>query len=210
MRQAREQLIEASRSRYRDALLRRLKREYGFKSFLEPLRTDVATAGHPSRGPADAVVTIVEFSDFECPFCGALFPALKALEKSYPDTVRLVYRQFPLTSIHPYAQKAGEASLCALEQGRFWEMHDSLFGFQEDLRVESLKQRAAELNLDVAAFNACLDSGSQAARIKKDMEEGAKAGVSGTPTLFVNGRVLLGNQPAELRAMIEDEIQRAK
>jgi predicted DsbA family dithiol-disulfide isomerase len=205
---ARQRLMDASRARYRDALLRRLKREYGFKSFLEPLRTDIATAGHPSRGPDNAPVTIVEFSDFECPFCGALFPTIKALEKSYPETVRVVYRQFPLTNIHPYAMKAAEASLCAHEQGRFWQMHDSLFGFQQDLTVSSLKLRATELNLDTAAFGECLDSGRQAARIKTDMAEGAKAGVSGTPTLFVNGRILLGNQPTELRALIEDELQR--
>jgi len=207
--QARQQLIDSSRNRFRDVLLRRLKRQYGFKSFLEPLRTEIATAGHPSRGPENAPVTIVEFSDFECPFCGALFPTIKALEKNYPDTVRVVYRQFPLTNIHPYAMKAAEASLCALEQGRFWQMHDSLFGFQQDLTIASLKLRATELNLDVDAFGACLDSGRQAARIKQDMAEGAKAGVTGTPTLFVNGRVLLGNQPAELRTLIEDELQRS-
>jgi predicted DsbA family dithiol-disulfide isomerase len=209
LRQARQQLVELSRNRYFDALLRRLKREYGFKSFLEPLRTEVATAGHPARGPADAPVTIVEFSDFECPFCGALFPTLKALEQTHAKTVRLVYRHFPLTNIHPYAQKAAEASLCAHDQGRFWEMHDSLFGFQQDLTVKSLKLRARELNLDTAAFDACLDSGEQAARVKADMADAAKAGVTGTPTLFVNGRILLGNQPAELRALIEDELRRA-
>ncbi|HVH29872.1 MAG TPA: DsbA family protein [Vicinamibacterales bacterium] len=207
--QARQQLIDSSRNRYRDVLLRRLKREYGFKSFLEPLRTELVTAGHPSRGPEGAPVTIVEFSDFECPFCGALFPTIKSLEKSYPDTVRVVYRQFPLTTIHPYAMKAAEASLCAHEQGRFWQMHDSLFGFQQDLTVASLKLRAMELGLNVEAFGSCLDSGRQAARIKQDMAEGARAGVSGTPTLFVNGRILLGNQPAELRALIEDELQRS-
>jgi predicted DsbA family dithiol-disulfide isomerase len=207
--QARQQLIDASRSRYREGLLRRLKREYGFKSFLEPLRTEIATAGHPSRGPEHAPVTIVEFSDFECPFCGALFPTIKGLEKSYPETVRVVYRQFPLTNIHPYAMKAAEASLCAHEQGRFWQMHDSLFGFQQDLTVQSLRLRAMELGLDIEAFGSCLDSGRQAARIKQDMAEGSKAGVSGTPTLFINGRILLGNQPAELRALIEDELQRS-
>ena len=97
-------------------------------------------------------MTIVEFSDFECPFCCGLFPALKMIERNYPDQVRIVYRQFPLTHIHPRAQKAAEASLCAREQGRFWEMHDSMFGFQEELDVDALKQRAVELKLDAAAF----------------------------------------------------------
>jgi protein-disulfide isomerase len=104
--------------------------------------------------------------------------------------------------------KAAEASLCAHEQGRFWQMHDSLFGFQQDLTIDSLKLRAMELGLDVAAFSSCLDSGRQAPRIKSDIAEASKAGVSGTPTLFVNGRILLGNQPAELRALIEDELKR--
>jgi predicted DsbA family dithiol-disulfide isomerase len=206
--QLRQQMTERSRAAYRDALLRRLKRQYGFKSLLEPLRTEVATAGYPSRGRATARVTIVEFSDFECPFCGRLVPSLQALEKTHPDSVRLVYRQFPLTNIHPRAQKAAEASLCANDQGRFWEMHDSLFASQEDLTVESLKRRARELQLDVDVFNACLDSGKHVETIRKDKEEAARLGVTGTPTLFVNGRMLLGNPPGELAALIEDELAR--
>ena len=206
--QLRQQMIDRSRNSYRDTLLRRLKRQYGFKSLLEPLREEVATAGYPSRGPATARVTIVEFSDFECPFCGGLFPALKTIEKTYAQTVRIVYRQFPLTNVHPHAQKAAEASLCAGEQGRFWEMHDSMFGFQEDLTVDSLKLRAMELGLDVPAFNTCLDSGKHVETILKDKADAATLGVTGTPTLFVNGRMILGNQPAELRALIEDELSR--
>jgi predicted DsbA family dithiol-disulfide isomerase/Skp family chaperone for outer membrane proteins len=207
--QLRQQLTEQSRARFRDALLRRLKREYGFRSYLEPLRTEVATMGHPSRGPATARVTIVEFSDFECPFCYGLYPTLRMIERNYPEQVRIVYRQFPLTHIHPRAQKAAEASLCAHDQGRFWEMHDSLFGLQEQLGVDALKQRAVELKLDTAAFNACLDSGSKVDAIKQDMAEAAKVGVTGTPTFFVNGRMMLGSQPyAEIRAIIEDELQR--
>src|SRR3954464_13355916 len=111
-------------------------------------RVDVATAGHPSRGAATAPVTIVEFSDFECPFCGRLFPTLKAVENIYLGRVRIVYRQFPLRRSHPQAEKAAEASLCANEQGHFWEMHDSLFGDQEHLTVPALKARAAQLKLD--------------------------------------------------------------
>ena len=205
----RQQMVTQSRARFRDALLRRLKREYGFRSLLEPLRTNVATAGHPSRGPAAAPVTIVEFSDFECPFCYGLYPTLRMIERNYPEQVRIVYRQFPLTNIHPRAQKAAEASLCAHEQGRFWDMHDSLFGFQEQLGVDALKRRAEELKLETATFNACLDSGRKADAIKQDIADAVKAGVTGTPTFFVNGRMMLGNQPyAEIRAIIEDELQR--
>jgi protein-disulfide isomerase len=177
----------------------------------EPQRTEIATAGYPARGPATAQVTIVEFSDFECPFCGRLFPTLKAVEKIYVGRVRIVYRQFPLRKLHPRAQKAAEASLCAGEQGRFWEMHDSMFSDQEHLTVDALKARAVELKLDTATFNACLDSGKEVAAVDRDIVDGARAGVTGTPTLFINGRKLVGNQPfAAIQAVIEDELQRTK
>jgi protein-disulfide isomerase len=116
-----------------------------------------------------------------------------------------------LRNIHPRAQKAAEASLCAAEQGRFWEMHDLLFGDQKNLTVDALKARAAKLNLDTAAFNSCLDSGKQAAAIERDIADGAKAGVSGTPTMFINGRMMVGNQPfGEIQAVVQDELQRKK
>jgi protein-disulfide isomerase len=176
-----------------------------------PERTEIATAGFPARGPATAPVTIVEFSDFECPFCGRLFPTLKIVEKIYLDRVRIVYRQFPLRRIHPLAQKAAEASLCANEQGRFWEMHDSLFSDQEHLTIDALKARAAALKLDRTAFNACLDSGKQIPAIDKDIAEGTKAGVTGTPAMFINGRMVVGARPfAEIQAIIEEELQTKK
>lgn len=207
--QVRQYMIERSRSRYQDALIARLKKQYGFKSYLEPLRAKIEIAGFPSKGAARAPVTIVEFSDFECPYCGGLFPTLKQIEKNYADKIQIVYRQFPLTNIHPHAQKAAEASLCAFEQQRFWEFHDSMFGNQQELSVPDLKQRAADLKLDTAKFNQCLDSGRQAAAIQKDIQEGARAGVTGTPATFINGRLLSGNQPyAEIKEVIEDELQR--
>jgi len=207
--QVKQYLMERSRSQYRDRLLVRLKKDFGFKSYLEPLRAQIATDGFPTQGPANAAVTIVEFSDFECPYCGGLFPTLKQVEKNYPDTVRIVYRQFPLANIHPHAQKAAEASLCAADQNKFWEFHDSMFGNQRELSVPDLKQRATDLKLDSAAFNQCLDSGKKAAVIQVDIDAGARAGVSGTPALFINGRFLSGNQPyAEIKAVIDDELQR--
>lgn len=208
--QVRQYMIDQSRKRYHDMLIARLKRDFSVKTFLDPVRTEIATAGYPSKGPASAPVVIVEFSDFECPFCGRLFPILKAVEQNYPDKVRIVYRQFPLTSIHPRAQKAAEASLCANEQKKFWEFHDSMFADQSDLTVDALKRRAVQLKLDAAAFNSCLDSGRQAAAVKTDADEGAKAGVTGTPAMFINGRLLAGVAPyADIREIIEDELQRA-
>lgn len=207
--QVKEYMVERSRTRYHDMLIARLKKDFGFKSYLEPLRTQIATAGFPSQGPDNAPVTIVEFSDFECPYCGGLFPTLKQVEKAYPEAVRIVYRQFPLTNLHPHAMKAAEASLCANEQHKFWEFHDSMFGNQRELSVPDLKQRAIDLKLDTKAFNDCIDSGREGAAIQADIQEGARAGVSGTPAMFINGRLLSGNQPfSEIKDVIEDELQR--
>jgi hypothetical protein len=206
--QLREYLKNQERAMYRNMLMRPLKKTYGVKILLEPLRTDVASAGFPAKGPANAPITIVEFADFECPHCGAMFPVLKAIEKAYGDKLRVVYRQFPLTHIHPNAQKASEASLCANAQQRFWEFHESLFSNQRELSVESLKKRAADLKLDTAAFNTCLDSGAQAKAVAQDFEDGDKAGVGGTPTLFINARLYSGTDFAELRELIEDELER--
>jgi protein-disulfide isomerase len=202
-------MMDQARKHYRDAMVYMLKKQFPVKVLLDPIRTDIATAGYPSQGPAAAPVTIVEFSDFQCPFCGGLFPTLKVIEKNYPDKVRLVYRQFPLTNIHPFAQKAAEASLCANDQKRFWEFHDSMFGDQMHLTVDDLKKRAVDLKLNTAEFNSCLDTGAKVSAVKKDIDEGTKAGVSSTPSMFINGRILSGNQPyADIREIIEDELQR--
>jgi len=202
-------MIDSSRKQYRDMLLNNARRSFKVTTFLDPLRTDIVTAGYPARGPANAPVTVVEFADFECPFCGGLHPTLKLVERNYADKVRFVYRQFPLTNIHPNAQKAAEASLCANEKQRFWEFHDSMFGEQSRLDVASLKQRAQTLGLNTSAFNTCLDSGRQADAIQKDKEDGRKSGVTSTPTLFINGRLLGGNRPyADIREVIEDELKR--
>ena len=209
--QVKQFMVGRSKSRYYDALITRLKKQYGFKSYLEPLRQKIETAGFPSKGPATAPVTLIEFSDFECPYCGGLFPTLKQVEKNYSDKLRIVYRQFPLTNIHPHAQKAAEASLCAFDQQRFWEFHDSMFGNQRELSVPDLKQRAVDLKLDTAKFNECLDSGRKVAAIQSDIQAGARAGVTGTPAIFINGRMLSGNQPySEIQGLIEDELQRSQ
>ena len=138
-----------------------------------------------------------------------MFPTLKQVEKNYPENVRIVYRQFPLVNLHPHAMKAAEASLCANEQKKFWEFHDSMFSNQQELSIPDLKQRAVDLKLDAQAFNQCLDSGRQSTAIQADIQEGARAGVTGTPAMFINGRLLSGNQPySEIKDVIEDELQR--
>lgn len=170
---------------------------------------DQLSANGPANGPADAPVTIVEFGDFECPHCGGLFPTLQTIRKNYGNQVRLVFRQFPSARIHPHSRKAAEASLCAHDQKRFWEYHDSLFGNQEDLAVDALKRRAVELGLDTATFNSCLDSGKKAAVVDDDMDAGEEAGVFTTPTMIINGRVLEGNHPyAMIERVIKFELNR--
>jgi protein-disulfide isomerase len=207
--QVRQYMIDASRRRYRNMYIGNLRRTYKITTNLDPVRTEIPTAGHPSKGPANAAVTIVEFADFECPFCGGLHPTLKQVERAYPDKVRFVFRQFPLVNSHPNAQKAAEASLCANEQQRFWEFHDAMYGNQMELGVPALKQRAVTLRMNAAAFNTCLDSGKHAETIRKDQEEARKLGVSSTPTTFINGRLLSGNQPfTVIRDVIEDELKR--
>jgi predicted DsbA family dithiol-disulfide isomerase len=202
-------MMDQARKHYQDQMVYMLKKQFPVKILLDPIRTEIATAGHPAQGPEAAPVTIVEFSDFQCPFCGGLFPTLKAIEKNYPDKVRLVYRQFPLTNIHPFAQKAAEASLCANDQKRFWEFHDSMFSDQMHLTVDDLKKRAIDLKLNTGEFNACLDTGAKVSAVKKDIDEGTKAGTNSTPSMFINGRFLSGNQPyADIREIIEDELQR--
>ena len=200
-------LTQARRARF-DSLIAALRDEYKVVNYLEPPRFEVAAIG-PALGPETAPVTIVEFSDFECPFCLRIHPTIKQVMDDYDGRVRLVFRQFPLVSLHRNAQKAAEAALCADDQGQFWEMHDAMFDNQRELDVASLKLRAAELGLDEEAFGSCLDSGEFADQVATDVAAGRALGVSGTPALFINGRYLSGAQPYDVIArVIDDELQR--
>lgn len=194
-----------------EQLINRLEDESEVEVLLEPFRVNVAAIG-PAKGPADAPVTIVEFSDFQCPFCSRVNPTLQGVREKYGDKVRIVFRQFPLDQIHKEARKAGEASLCAAEQDKdlFWKLHDSMFADQGKLSVAALKAKAEALEgLDASSFNECLDSGRYAERVQEDVEAGARAGVTGTPSFFVNGRFLSGNVTAEGFAdVIDDELRR--
>jgi len=162
---------------------------------LDPPRQDVQVLPDDAvSGPANALIEIVEFSDFDCPYCQQATDTLSKLRELFGDQIRLVYKDFPLPS-HPNAFKAAEAGRCAKDQGKFWELHDKMFASQGALEPDSLKLYAAELGLDAAAFSLCLDEGRYADRVQRDMAIGADHGVSSTPTLFVNGRLVAGAMP---------------
>ncbi len=171
-----------------------------------PKQRVVVEATGPSKGPNDARVTIVEFSDFQCPFCSRAVGTVDRVMQEYAGKVRLVFRQFPL-DFHPMAPKAAEAALCAAEQGKFWEMHDTMFQNQQKLMPDDLKAHAKTLALDTKKFDECLTSGKMAATVSKDMEAGKKAGVNGTPAFFINGVMLSGAQPfEEFKRAIDGEL----
>ena len=163
---------------------------------LEPPRLEIAATG-PSIGPDDAPVTIIEFSDYQCPFCSRAEPIVKQVLERYPDQVRLVYRHLPLDSIHPQARPAAIAAVCASRQEKFWEFHEGLFANQRSLGAEVFGNLADELELDRAVFDACLTNPEAAAIVAADSEAGAAAGVTGTPAFFVNGIKLSGAVPVE-------------
>lgn len=179
------------------------------KLLIDPPRMVVSADDDPAKGPADAPITIVEFSDFQCPYCSRVNPTLARLKDRYGDSIRIVFRDFPLLQIHAQAAKAAEAGACANDQGKFWPMHDLMFANQARLDVAGLKQHAATAGLDAAAFATCLDSGKHAAEWQKDAEDGERAGVQSTPAFFVNGRPVTGAVPYEqFASVINEELTR--
>jgi protein-disulfide isomerase len=175
-----------------------------------PRQTIDVHSTDPVLGPASAPVEIVEFSDFQCPFCLAVTPTLKQVRDTFGDRVKIVYRDLPL-SIHPNAFQAAEAAQCAREQGKFWDYHDKLFANQKALDAAHLKQYAGDLTLDTSAFNACLDQRKMKTLVEDDMKAAAQYGVESTPAFFINGRMFLGAQPFDaFRQAIQDELDRKR
>ena len=185
-----------------------LKKKHGAKVALDAPdlpRIEVEAKG-PAQGPAAAKVTIVEFSDFQCPYCGREAPVIHKLLDEYKDQVRLVFRHYPL-SFHPMAQKAAEAGACAADQNKFWEMHDKMFANQQKLEVPSLKGYAKELGLDPGKFDKCLDGNEKKQLVEDDFKAGTDAGVNGTPAFFVNGIFINGAVPYEqIKATVDREL----
>ncbi len=197
-----QQKAQGALNDYYDQLKKDAKVETMLPAY-EPPKVEVAAEG-PSRGPASAPVTIVEFSDFQCPYCVRAEETVKQVLAAYPDKVKLYYRDFPLP-FHPNAEKAAEASHCAQDQGKYWEMHDKLFASQAKLEVADLKGYARELGLDGAKFDKCLESGEKAKLVEGHKKAGDDAGVSGTPAFFINGRPLSGAQPFDAFKSIVDQ-----
>ena len=207
LRQIKAGLGQQRQGERRAAFARDLRKRYDVKVLLEPYRVPVEVGSAPVRGNPKAPVTVVEFSDFQCPYCVRARPTVDRVRETYGDKVRWVFRHFPL-DFHAQAEKAGEAAACAGEQGKFWEMHDLLWENPAKLQVADLKAHAAKLGLDAAKFGQCLDSGRHAGLVEADLRAGQGYGVSGTPAFFVNGRPLVGAQPFDAFAqVIDDELQ---
>lgn len=169
----------------------------------------VSIEGAAVEGSPNAKVTILEFSDFECPFCSKFYlQTLPQIREQYVKTgkVKFAYMHFPL-GMHAYAQKAAEAAECAGEQGKFWPMHDWMYENPDKLAVPSLKAEAASLGLDTAKFDSCLDSGKYEAKVKSHVQAGQEYGIRGTPSFFINGRMIVGAQPFSVfQAVVEEEL----
>jgi protein-disulfide isomerase len=200
-------LTDQQRETARQALLAELRKKGPEVRvmFDAPRREVTIAATDPSIGRANAPVTLIEFSDFQCPFCQRVEPTLKKVRETYGDKIRIVWKDFPLTQIHPQAFKASEAAHCAGDQGKYWEYHDRLFGNQQALHPDDLKKHAGDLGLNATTFAACLDSSKYGERVRDGVAEGTRLGVNSTPTIYVNGRMLSGAQPYEAFVTVIDE-----
>jgi len=193
---------------HRDAFVNALRARANVVVHLTPpptVRATISTAGAPALGAPTAPVTIVEFSDFYCPYCRQVVPVLAQLRARYGDKVRLVYKNLPLENLHPGATRAAEAAQCANEQGKFWAFHDRLFTEPPDASGEKFATWAGELGLDVPRFEQCVTSGRARAAIQKDVEEALALGANFTPAFFVNGQLLSGAQPLDAFVRVIDE-----
>ena len=203
-------LTKQRRTEASSKLEQRIRSEQSVKVSYEPFRLTFANTGAPTLGKANAPITLVEFSDFQCPYCQAAAPVLKQVADKFGDKVQIVYRQYPITSLHPFAFKAAEASLCANEQEKFWEMHDAMFEDQKKLAVSDLKTTAKRLGMNAKKFDACLDTGRYVEQVQNDTREAMRTGVNGTPAMFINGRYVEGGSVpfATIEALINKELAR--
>ncbi|MDP2789819.1 MAG: thioredoxin domain-containing protein [bacterium] len=173
---------------------------------VRPAIPQIETADDPYLGPAEAKVIVVEFIDFQCPFCKQVYPMVRELAAQYGNRVKFILRDFPLNDIHPEAQAAAEASGCAFEQGndKFWAYHDKLYQNQELLNAATYTAIASQVNLNEQKFATCMSSGARKSEILGDLADGAAIGVTGTPTFFLNGYLVKGTFPKDMFAKALD------
>lgn len=208
----RDQIVEMLQNQRTDLETRRFTNtlwlKHGIKALDKPKRLDIPGSG-PARGAPNAPITLVEFSDFQCPYCVRTVPEIQRLLATYPDHVRVVYRQLPLKSIHPQAQAAAEASLCANDQGKFWPMHDALFALNGRLQDATYADLASKIGLNTDEFAICMTEHTQAKAVEADIAAADAVGATGTPYLLINGRSLNGAASFNDMAMlVEDELAR--
>lgn len=198
----------------REALVGQLRAKAKIKILFDAppvYRAPLVIVGAPFKGPPDAQVVIVEFEDFHCPFCKDSQRTLDELMAHYPDKIKVVHKDFPIDEIHPGARQVHLAARCANEQGKFWAYHDELFRNAPRATPEDLKQYADATGINSAAFASCMTGNKFAAALQADIDEGRRAGVTGTPAFFINGRLIAGAQPIErFVAVIEEEIARGR
>jgi protein-disulfide isomerase len=202
LRQAR---IQAAREAFLDSL----QQQSEVVVLLQPPKVEISYDPERLKGSRPAPVTIIEFSDFSCPFCRQAEPILDALLVKFQGKLNLAYRDFPLRKIHPRAELAAEASRCAEDQGTFWEYHDLLFANADRLTRDGLLDYARKLSLDEVRFISCLDTGQRKPQVEQDLQDGARAGVSVTPAFFINGVFIAGAEStSSFEAIIESELAR--
>lgn len=207
--QIRQQLNQANVARAREEFFRGLRERAGVKIYLQPPRVKVGYDPARVRGNPDAGITIVEFSDFQCPFCLRAYMTIKGILSKYDGKVKLAYRDLPLQPIQPGAHGSAEASRCAGAQGKFWEYHDLLFENQDFFSDDAFREYAEGLDLDTKEFTTCLESGKFQSQIQEDFQEGIRMGITGTPFFYINGIPVNGAQPAAVfEEIIEAELAR--
>jgi len=211
---AREQVVgylkQQQQAKLNADLKDRLFREANVEILLEPTRFEAKiVAGNPTRGGGPkAPITLIEYTDFQCPFCGRVQPTLTQIMERYGDSVRHVFKQLPLP-MHPQARLGAEASLCANAQGKFWEMHDWLFANKDKIARDTLVTEATALGMNAEAFAACLDGNTFGAQVDEDMSEARSFGITGTPGFLINGIAIRGAMPfEEFTRTIDSELKR--
>ncbi|MPZ17489.1 MAG: thioredoxin domain-containing protein [Luteitalea sp.] len=204
----RDQVHEQKRDERRRAYVSTLEKAASVDRRLTPpapRRTSLEVDEAPVRGDVSAPVTVIEFTDFHCPYCRRVQPTLMELLAKYKGKVRLVFRHFPIDQLHPTARKASEAAWCAQQQGKFWEYHDGLFEAGNDASPAALEKVASKIGLDEAKFKTCTAGAEAPAGVNSDLEEAQRLGLTGTPTFFINGRPLVGGLPLDAFSEIIDE-----